>query len=162
MTDITRDRILALVRRYPGLHQRELSRQLGVSLALIQYHAKALLEDKAITQEDIEGTTRFFPAGLVTDRQTIMALRDKRRLHIVLQLLDNPEMRHADLVAATGMGKSTLSFHLRRLEGARVVKKTQDKFTLVDAAAVRQLLEDHEPTPDLLDRFARLWTDLYS
>ncbi len=161
MSDLTRLRLLAHVRQYPGLHQRELARQLEISLALVQYHAKALVQEGAIIQEELEGTTRFFPAGMVTDRQTLIALRDKRRLHIVLHLLEHGTVRHTELADATDMGKSTLSFHLRRLEKARVVRKGADGFALADAAAVRRLLDEHQPTPDLLDRFADLWSDLY-
>jgi DNA-binding transcriptional ArsR family regulator len=59
------------------------------------------------------------------------------------------------------MGKSTLSFHLRRLEKAGLVENRDDGYALRDPEAVGRLLSENQPTPDLLDRFSNLWDDLY-
>lgn len=161
MTDSVRDRLLALVRQYPGLHQRELARQLDTSLALVQYHAKALLEEGEVTRREEGGAVRLYPPDADVDHGLLMALRDKRQLPIILQLLDTGAARHGDLVAATGMGKSTLSFHTGKLRKAGIIEKTDDGFCLRDPEKVRATLEALPPTPDLLDRFTDLWGDLY-
>lgn len=157
----TRSRIRAIVVQFPGLHLREVARQLGISLALLQYHLPALLEKQQVQLINDEGTQRLFPPSMVGNRRGLSALRDKHRLHIVLRLLENAPLRHAQLVEATSMGKSTLSFHLRRLEGAGLLINAEDGYRLVDPEGTQQLLEKHRPTPDLVDRFAKVWGDLY-
>ena len=47
MTRNTRDRIRAIVVQFPGLHLREIARQMDISLALVQYHIPRLVEDGA-------------------------------------------------------------------------------------------------------------------
>lgn len=156
-----RDRILALVRRYPGLHLREVARQLRTSIALVEYHVPSLLEDGLIERVEAEGAHRLFPAHEGFPRPALAAVRDPKRLHIVLALLEHGALRHAALAELTGLGKSTLTFHLKRLVAADVVRKDGFEFCLEDEAVVRRLLERHQPTPDLVDRFSRVWGDLY-
>lgn len=159
--DVMRDRILALVRRYPGLHLREVARQLDTSVALVEYHVPALLDEGLLERLESEGTHRLFPAHEGFPRQALAAIRDAKRLHIVLCLMEHGAMRHTTLVEKTGYGKSTLSFHLKRLMAAGVVRKKDTEYDLVDAAVTRRLLDRHRPTPDLTDRFGRIWGDLY-
>jgi predicted transcriptional regulator len=155
-----RARILETVDHYPGLHLRELARQLGTSVSLIEYHVPFL---HALGHVDIEEDARFrrvYPATMPTaDRQAIATLRDPQRLHIVMILLDGP-LRHAELAKRARLGKSTLSFHLRRLEEAGLVEPGEN-YALRSAPHMRSLLQRHRPTPDLMDRFARVWSDIY-
>ena len=157
----TRDRIRALVIQYPGLHLREVARQLDMSIALVQYHLPGLVEAGLVEVHEDGGIARLFPPRLEVDEATLTALRDRKRLHIVLTLMDRGPLRHAELCQATAMGKSTLSFHLQRLEEAGVVRRDDGAITLCQPEAIRVLLEKHRPTPDLVDRFARVWGDLY-
>lgn len=161
MTTTTRNRIRALVLQYPGLHLREVARQLDISLALVQYHLPALVKAGQVELLDEAGTQRLFPARGRSAREAIAALRDKHRLHIVLTLLEEGTMRHAGLCQATGLGKSTLSFHLTRLVEAGIVQRNPDGYALSDPKRTTELLNKNRPTPDMVDRFANLWSDLY-
>ncbi len=160
-TGDTRTRILHLIRRYPGLHLREVARQLKTSVALVEYHVPGLLENGVIERIEADGTHRLFPAHEGFPRLALASVREPKRLRIVLALLDQGPLRHGDLAAATGLGKSTLSFHLNRLRSAGVVEKTDQEFFLVDPGVMRRLLERHNPTPDVVDRLGTLWGDLY-
>jgi ArsR family transcriptional regulator len=78
---------------------------------------------------------------------------DETRLQI-LELLSPGEQCVADLMAATGLGQSLVSHHLRTLRDAGLVHDRRDGrwifYSLAEAAiaAVRQTVEDIERIPD--------------
>ncbi len=162
----TRQRILDAVRRYPGIHLRELARELGMSIALVEYHVPFLQRNDLLITESDGSYTRLYATGenaVPADRRPWLAvLRQEHPLRIVLALLgeDGP-VRHGALHTTTGLGKSKLSFHLRKLESAGIVEKTPDGFALVDRETTKRLLLRHRPTSDLRDRFAAFWAGFY-
>jgi predicted transcriptional regulator len=161
MSKPTRDRIRALVMQYPGLHLREIARQLDMSLALVQYHLPELVAAGQAKIVDEDGTQRVFPRDDQSDPRQVAALRDGHRLHFALLMLDRGAMAHRELCGATGLGKSTVSFHLKRLIKAELVGRDGANYILANREATRALLESHKPTPDVVDRFATMWADLY-
>lgn len=157
-----RDRLLQLVRDYPGLHLRELARQADTSLNLVQYHVQRLQDDGALDIALAGGKVRAFPPGMkAEDRALLGALRDKPRLRIAMHLLDGGAMSHGDLVKRLKMGKSTLSFHLRQMEEAKILAKTPAGYGLMDDKKVRSMLETYPPTQDAVDRMAGVWNAVY-
>jgi ArsR family transcriptional regulator len=78
---------------------------------------------------------------------------DETRLQI-LELLSPGEQCVADLMAATGLGQSLVSHHLRTLRDAGLVHDRRDGrwifYSLAEAAiaVVRQTVEDIERIPD--------------
>jgi predicted transcriptional regulator len=155
-----RQRILNLVQEYPGLHLREVARQLETSVALIEYHVEGLVKDSAVERIIDNRHHRLFPHGHQLPSKALMTLRDSKSLKVVLHLLQSPAT-HSELVKHTGFGKSTLSFHLRRMERAGLIAKDGSKYALLEPETVRALVANNRPTPDLLSRFANLWDDLY-
>lgn len=156
-----RQRILSAVRSYPGLHLRELARQLDTSVALIEYHLPMLVAKDLVERVEDQGRHLLFPTGHDAPRRLVGLLRDKRRLPIILTLLDQGPLTHGEMVGALGLGKSTLSFHLRHLTKAGILENTVEGFRIRDPRRVRRTLAAHRPTPDMLDRFAGTWGDLY-
>lgn len=156
-----RAKIRQLILDFPGLHLRELARQADTSLHLVQYHAQRLQDDGDIDISLEGGKVRVFPPGMSKmDRAVLGALRDKQRSRIVLALLEHGELAHGALVQRLKIGKSTLSFHLRTLMDQGVVDR-DNGVRLVDGAAVRNLLERYNATPDAADRMAGIWGALY-
>ena len=83
-------------------------------------------------------------------------------LQVTLHLLHKGPAKHKDLADALGMGKSKLSFHLRKLEAAGIVAKDgEGRFGVTDAPRVERLLTAFPPTKDLRDEFADVWLNLY-
>lgn len=162
-----RRRIVDLVRAFPGLHTREVARQLDTSVTLVEYHLPILLDAGLLTQTREDRYQRLFPAdrrGLTeTDRRKLGLLRDRTALHVTLHLLDRGTAeKHGDISAALGIGKSRLSFHLRKLEAADLVRKDAEGFfVVVDRRGTLRLLVENRPTPDLQSSFAELWSKLY-
>ena len=161
------DRLLAVVEAYPGLHVRELARQLGTSVALVEYHLEALAaQGRVELRADLRYRRAYLRgAGAVpaSDRAALDLLRRRLPLRIVLELLNaEAPLRHTELAERLGMGKSKLSFHLGALEEARLVERdAAGALRVREAARMRRLLERWKPTPDLLSDFEDAWGDLY-
>jgi len=162
--DTVRDRLLAIVEAYPGLHVRELARQLDTSVALVEYHLEGL---RGLVELRADGRYRrayLRGAGQVpaTDRRALDLLRRRWPLRIVMEVLQQGPLRHADLADRLALGKSKLSFHLRALEEAGVLAKDATGATLVrNPDRIRRLLERWRPTPDLLSEYEEAWDALY-
>src|SRR5687767_9978262 len=161
-----RRRLYATVRQYPGIHVREAARQLDTSLALVEYHLTLLRDHGLVSVEKDDRYARLYPreAGAPDkkDRAAIAVLRERLPLQITLHLLDQGATKHKDLADALGMGKSKLSFHLRKLEAAGVVVKDDEgRFAAADATRLQRLLAAYPPTQDLRTAFADVWLALY-
>lgn len=161
-----RRRIHAAVRQFPGIHVREAARQLDTSVALVEYHVAVLVAAGLVAIERGDRYARLFPAGrgsvMAEDREAVGLLRERLPLRIVLELLDGGPRRHKDLAEALGIGKSKLSFHLRKLEAGHVVGRSTDGvFALRDGPRIARLLLSYPPTRDLQTEFAAVWLSLY-
>jgi DNA-binding transcriptional ArsR family regulator len=162
-----RRRLLATVASYPGLHVREAARQLGTSLALVEYHVGLLEEAGLVAVRRDDRYARLFavqgPGPTEDERRVLGLLRAKLPLRITLYLLDRGESaKHGEVADALGLGKSKLSFHLRKLEAAGLVGRDDDGgLRVLQPKRVQRLLWTYQPTPDLREEFAKLWLGLY-
>lgn len=167
----SRRRIFEFLLQYPGLHLRELERQLGMDVRAIRYHLDFLEKHEAISSLSQDGYLRYYPrewdAGYFWERigpyekRALGLLRQRIPLHIVLLLLDRGEMSSDELTADTGIAASTLSYHLKKLLRLQLVEsRTVGKrkvYKVRDPQAVVQLLMKYRPTEDLVESFIDLW-----
>lgn len=165
-----RQRVYDAVRRYPGIHLREIERQTGVSAPLAQYHLRKLVDEAYVEVHEQGGYARHYPTQkgksarvMPEDVPLLGVLREEVPLHIVLLLLDRGTLTHAELVGELGIAKSTVSYHLAKLAELGVIGRAAGKASLhlVDRERIYRLLLAYRPTPGLLDTFAGLWEDLY-
>lgn len=165
-----RQRVYDVVRRFPGIHLREIERQTGVSAPLAQYHLRKLADEGFVELHEQGGYARFYPTAkgksasvTALDMPLLGLLREEVPLHVVLLLLDRGPMTHTELVGELGVAKSTVSYHLAKLAEAEVVVRAgaDGKLRLKDRERVYRLLLAYKPTPTLVDAFADLWEDLY-
>jgi predicted transcriptional regulator len=172
MTDVPsgamRRRVYRHVLQYPGVHLRGVEQQLGISSALASYHLHELEKGRWLRSYDMEGYTRWFPGPRSQEarlsrreRKLLALLREEAALQVALVLLDRGGATHGELVEALGLAKSTVSYHVAKMERAGLVHHRQERVELADPDLTDSLLLRFEPTPDLLARFARLWGDLY-
>lgn len=165
-----RQRVYDAARHYPGIHLRELERQIGESAALCQYHLGKLVEEGFVEAAEQGGYVRYFPtakgkAASVTarDREALGLLRESVPLHIVLVLLDEGPLLHSEIVGKVGVAKSTTSYHLGKLADGGLVEREpgSKRVRLVDRERTYRLLLTYRPTPTLIEAFADLWQGLY-
>lgn len=160
------DRLLATVEAYPGLHVRELARQLATSVALVEYHLEALKKEAKIDVRQEGQFLRVYRRGgpifVAADQRALGVLRRKWPLRIVLELIQAGPLRHGELAKRIGLGKSGLSFHLATLEAAFVVTRADDGLVaLRDPQGLRELIERWKPTSDMVAEFEDVWDAFY-
>lgn len=164
------DRVLEVVRHFPGIHFRGIVRELDTSTALARYHLQHLLEEGELRQVDVGGYARYFPVETYRElteheREMLNVLRQERPLEIVLALLEFGPMQHKDLLEIVGGSKGTLTYHVDKLVDAGIVNRVprgEDRgFHLEDEGTVRDLLARYEPESDILDHVHDLWEDLF-
>lgn len=165
-----RQRVYEAVRRYPGIHLREIERQTGVSAPLAQYHLRKLVDEGFVEVHEQGGYARHYPTArgksarvMPEDLPLVGLLRQEVPLHIVLLLLDRGPLTHAQLVEELDIAKSTVSYHLAKLAEAAIVERLSNthQVQLADRERMYRLLLAYRPTQGLLDTFADLWDDLY-
>jgi len=172
----TRKKVYDIVRRFPGLHLREISRQAGMSATLTEYHLNFMEKVGLVSQLNDGQYTRYYPrdrvgTGAVTDTlspddKKIMAmLRQRIPFQVVLYLLKNGSARHGELVPLMGVSASTLSHHLNKLVRRGIITKTrsgEDRgYRLTDEYRIARLLMDYRPPPgSIVDGFLEIWEEL--
>jgi predicted transcriptional regulator len=162
-----RRRLMALVKEYPGIHAREAARQLDTSVALVEYHTRILSDADLLRVAKGDRYARLYAVGAQDptkqDRDLLAILRERLPLNITLHLLDRSEpAKHGDIATALEMSKSKLSFHLRKLEAAGVLRKNkQGLFEIIQPKRLTALLTNFPPTSELRSEFAKLWLSLY-
>jgi predicted transcriptional regulator len=167
----SRRRIFEFIQQYPGLHLRELERQLGMDVRAIRYHLDFLERHDAITSMSQDGYLRYYPRewdeGYFRERigpyekRALGILRQRVPLHLVLLLLDRGEVSSEDLQQEAGIAASTLSYHLKKLSKLELVESRsvgkRKVYSVRDPQAVVQLVMKYRPTEDLIESFIELW-----
>ncbi|HUR69970.1 MAG TPA: winged helix-turn-helix transcriptional regulator [Candidatus Thermoplasmatota archaeon] len=162
-----RERVLRMVDEYPGVHAREVERQLGLVSRLAQYHLDALEKEGAILRIEERGFARYASPSLRISSPDLALLCRLRRapvLEIVLFLLRQGEATPTQISERIALAKPSTSHHLRELlnDGIVVARRAGRErwYGLRDEAQARRILDDFEPLPGELDSFARIWEDL--
>jgi predicted transcriptional regulator len=172
----TRRAIYNLVLSQPGLHLREIQRQLEMHVNLVEYHLHHLMASELIVSLHQGGYNRFFPAqspgsgGNVdrltsTEKRVLGLMRQPMPLRIMVYLLASGLALHKDICTHLGCAPSTLTYHMKKLLKAEVViQKTAGEgkgYHLTDKRSVARLLMAYRPAPfDQVDAFTELWLDL--
>lgn len=167
-----RRRILTLVHEYPGLHLRDIQRRLETSAALAEYHLNVLEGWGLVTSSEAGGYRRFYPARKPLrplsreDKAILAVMRQEVPLGIVLHLLDRGPALHKELLDVVPVTKGTLTYHLKNLVRAGVVVRAgpggERGFELADPGRTLRLLKDYGPTPDLIDAYGDMWSQIFS
>ncbi len=170
----TRARVLARVRLYPGVHQREIAAQLGLPPSQVAYHLRVLARTGFVTREDEAGFSRFYPTQTTVlgplpalgaeDRRLLRLLRRPGPLQVLVHLSLDGDLTLGDIAMRCGNAPSTVLYHLRHLQEGGVVRQTGEgkgsRWGLVDPARTRALLLAHEPPPRLVSGFLDTWQRL--
>ncbi|MFQ6013540.1 MAG: winged helix-turn-helix transcriptional regulator [Thermoplasmata archaeon] len=146
--------ILRRLEHEPGLHLRELARQVELPLGTVRYHLARLEEKDAVVRHATRGFVRWFPRGDLSaqDRSLISALRVYAQRMLIGALLDHESARFSALQAMTGLSPSTLSRNLRKLERVGFLARGgSGAYHLADPARVREGLTRYRRRfPELL------------
>ncbi|RLF51202.1 MAG: transcriptional regulator [Thermoplasmata archaeon] len=121
----TRKKIYDLISKSPGLHKREIARELNMSLSTIDYHLH-YLEKRAIVVAKMDGKyKRYFIAEKTEaeDKRIMPLLRQETPRRIIIFLLQNPKAIHKEICKHVKKAPSTVSFHLKKLIEAGILEE---------------------------------------
>jgi predicted transcriptional regulator len=157
----TRDRIAARVKTDPGVHFNELVRGLDLAPGQVQYHLRRL---EWVVGEELYGRTHYYPPGYdAWDRRALALLRRETSADIVGTLVESGPVPATAVAERVGIARSTLSWHLERLQKVGLVEESRDAtgrvlLSLAHPRRTARLLDRADPTlPErLVDRFTRL------
>lgn len=163
------------VEGFPGLHLREVARQCGMDANHAKYHLGYLEKHGLVSSKEEGGYTLFFPrregplgaqeAVDAGDKAVLALLRQPVPLHAVLVLLDRSgDVAHADLDAALDVSRTTIHYHMAKLEKAGVVASRREGrervYRLVDHDRILALLLRYRPPDSLVAGFLEAWDAL--
>lgn len=166
----SRQRVLEVVQRYPGIHARRIERELGLSDRLAMYHIEALERDGQLQRVEEAGYTRFFPAlgrpkWPRRDVEFLCLMRRPVALRIVVLLMSRGAQAQGDIAKRLALAKASTSYHLGLLLAAGFVEvETAGRsriYRVRDEAYVTGMLANFTPIPEDLDTFSRVWRDLF-
>ncbi len=164
-----REEIRSFVARYPGVHPREVERQMGLANRLASYHLDALTREGVLERVDEGGYARYFErsaAGRLSPRDLsfICLMRHPPALQVVLLLLSERELTPSAMSDRLALARPSVSYHLKELLQQEVLAVREEgrerRYSLRDAAFVRRALASFHPLPGDLDAFSSLWDDL--
>jgi len=140
-----RRKIYNHIKKNPGLHFREISRELKKPKTTIEYHLYFLEKKGFITKQKEKGYLRYYIKKTIgeKDKEIINMLRKDVPRNIILFLLMNPcpTMKDIKFFAKKWKGhpskigfhlykhQTTLSFHIKKLIKSDIIGSYQDKKT---------------------------------
>lgn len=127
MSESPRNTIYEFIVKSPGLHLRELSRQLNMPLSTVKYHL-VILEKLGFVIEKKEGRyIRFYVAQDIGDREKrlINVLREDIPRTIILYLLIHHWSSQIDISNSLQKHPTTIEHHLRKLTVLGIIKQVK-------------------------------------
>jgi DNA-binding transcriptional ArsR family regulator len=165
LTVENRRRIFELIKMSPGIHLREIVRELELPYGTAEYHLRVLEEEEIVRAVVEDNFRRYFPADFAYSDRAVLGLLRKRPIRrIAVVLLERGELTHQELAAAADLKPSTLSYHLQRLEAAKVVVVAREgrfsRVRLVDPKLIARLIVAHKGSfgDEAVDRFLETWS----
>jgi len=164
----SRKRIYEYLTANPGVHLRRIGQALGMSTGMLSYHLGVLEREELVKSEAARHRRRYFLAQAYRPEQRLVValLRERVPRRVLIELATHGERTFADLLAATGVTKSTLSYHLAKVVASGVVVRgrldRESVFALRDGAGVTNLILGCAASiPDeALGRFVSIWPRL--
>ena len=156
-------RIKLLVSLQPGLHLRELQRQIGLSFSSTRHHVDKLAKNGEIERFEDNGYSRIYPPGIdQSDKILLSLVRRKTDRRILSSFLRENSLSQQRLTDLSKLAKSTVSEHLATLLMLGIVRTKAGGerriFELTDPAKIDTMLNRY---PRLLNNPTRRFIDLW-
>ena len=163
-----RRNIYQLLTKYPGMYLREMEKELGLAVGVLEYNLN-YMEKKDLLMVEREGNRKryFVREGFsFGDKATVGLLRQEIPRRIVIFLMLHPNASFQDVLAQFKISKSTLSFHIKKLTEASVVGAEKDgrstNYRVIDPENTARVILTYKASflDSVVDRFAEVWGDM--
>lgn len=165
--EVTQIRILEYVTSHPGVHLRQICRELGLTIGDVQYHIRRLEIDGRINSVRRGLYKFFYPTILFGDKQkdvlSILTLDTPREL--LLHIIEKPGSSQDELARATGVSQPTVYWHVKRLTKLGIVERRQEgrnvTYTVAggNAAEITAFIKNYHPT--VWERWSSRLADIF-
>ena len=120
-----RREIYEFIQNNSGLHMRDLSRKMNIPFTTLQYHLNYLEKKGYIISKDDGKYTRYFISLEIGEKEKriLNCLRKKTTLHIILWFFIAQQCSQKDLSRFLEKHPATISFHLRNMLYAGIIKQ---------------------------------------
>lgn len=137
--------VLSVIESCPGIHFRGIVEAAGLAIGQGQYHVSALHKEGRVRKARLFGYVRYFPMKTVkADFPILAALRIPVCRKIIAHIASHEGMHCGQIEEHVRLAKSTVSWHLARLEREGVIRKVrhgrQVCVHFVDPMRVRSVL----------------------
>ncbi len=164
----TRRRIFQFISDRPGTYARELERELSMQFGAIQYHLGILEEMKLLISVDDGFRKRYYVQQEVGrfDREMLSILKLKTPRRIALYLIQNGDSTFDSVLSQFEFTKSALSFHLRKLLVAGIVKENRSSsrttYEVTNVDEVVRIIITYRATflDNVVDSFIDSWLQI--
>ncbi len=161
----SRRRIYQYIFENPGVHYREIARNLNIPFGSLDYHLSYLSRHGMVTILKDGGYTRYYARKDVDARKKniLSVLRHELPRAIVLFLMKNGGARHKEITEAFNVSGATISYHLKRMleKGILLVEGSgrEHFYTVRDPDMVADVLITYRRSfgDRLVDAFVRSW-----
>ena len=165
-----RRRIFQLISKYPGMYLREMEKELGLAVGVLEYHLSFLVKKEILSTEEEGNKIRYFVMEDISygDKTTISLLRQKVPRRIVVHLMLNPDIYFKDVQEQFNISKSTLSFHMKKLTEAGIVTPTKDgrstSYKVEDPETMARIILTYKASflDSVVDSFADIWLEMHA
>ena len=121
--------IINFIQNTPGVHLREISSVLGLSIGSTQYHLDKLLEGGLLEAEKDSKYKRFFQARRfsVFEKRLFSLFNRSTTGKIIKLLYGNREMNHQTLASSLGISSQAVTWQIKLLRENSVINSVKSK-----------------------------------
>ena len=121
----TRQRIYDYIEKNPGMHSRELSRNMNIPLTTLRYHLNVLKKKELIEAKHIGSYKKFFVSGKVCnlDKELLTLFRKKIPCRMFLFLSYSSACNQKDLSEELEVDPALISYHLKKMLKLGIIEK---------------------------------------
>ncbi|MHB1260501.1 MAG: winged helix-turn-helix transcriptional regulator [Thermoplasmatota archaeon] len=125
-----RQQLLRAIQDRPGIHLRELASSHETAVTNTQWHLRKLEQASLVKTQKVQGRRLYYPVqgGQESKSKAIenAALRNPNAERVTEFLAANAGCNQRVVAEALGLNPGTVRWHLRKLEGAGIVRVIQD------------------------------------
>ena len=125
----TRESIYSTVRDEPGIYVARLARVTDTPVSTVRYHTRVLVDAGLLERLPDSSRNRLVPADM--DTEAVVTVDGTRR-DLLRALHEHGPVTGSDLAARLGLSKSTVSYHLERLETDGLIERDQSGRTVTN------------------------------
>lgn len=134
------ERILQFIQQNPGLHLRQIKRELNLSMGTIQYHLNLLEKNGKIFSDKHTLQRHYFPVGTfgIIERNLLKVLNQETTRDILMFIVEQKNPTQTNIVDYINISAPSVNWHLNNLLNLGIIKESRDgkfkRYALVGSA----------------------------